>query len=74
MKKVLTVLLLVLSVSIMAEEELQPEPTHVIVSIPDINLVLQYLGTRPYAEVAEVIARLQTAQLVNVQPTDSEEE
>lgn len=55
-------------------EEQQPEPTHVVITINSVNQILQYLGTRPYAEVAGIIAGLQTAQLITVPLTNSKEE
>ena len=46
-----------------AEQQKASQPTKLTMSIELANEVLQYLGSRPYLEVAELVKKIQNSEL-----------
>jgi len=68
MKKILLGLALVSCAAFPQEAE---TPTHVAISVQTFNAVVNYLGNRPYIEVADMMDGIKQARYVNIE--DKEE-
>jgi hypothetical protein len=47
-------------------EQTQKPATHLVLSVEDAQLILNYLSTKPYVEVAKLVNAMATANLVNL--------
>jgi hypothetical protein len=63
MKKILLGLALVSCAAFPQEAE---TPTHVAINVQTFNALVNYLGNRPYIEVADIMEGIKQAQYVNI--------
>lgn len=47
---------------------------HIALTLNEANLILDYLGKRPYVEVANLVASIQNGRRVLVQPQEAPQE